>query len=362
MKILKLPSRLLITCILTSSMFVFGCKNQNENIIRIGAILPLTGALSEIGTDEKLAIDMAVEEFDVKKKIKIEYRDSKGNVKESLSAAAQLINQGVNKIILSTTSVVIANLEKYQDTDLLFLAQCMAPQVVRNYKNALRIYISVDLETDLIKDYVNKNQYGKLSYFYINNDFGQSAINEIKSKINSNIETQIESFSYQDKNYQNQILKIINYNPDAIIIYSYPQQWLNILKQVEQYKFENKIIANSGASFLLNEIEELKISKKLVVPLPKYIYEKNDTLINKFKDLLAKRTSKSANYDIIYFYDMMKILIENIYAYPNANNSELINFITSKDYIGISGDLKFFERDIKSLDLKLSEIDEIKEY
>ena len=356
MKNYKLISCLLITCILIIIVFVFKNRNKDEDIIKIGAILPLTGPLSEIGTDEKLAIDMAVEKFDFKNKIKIEYRDSKGDVKESLSAASQLINQGVSKIILSTTPVVIANLEKYQNKDLLLIAQCMAPQVVKNYKNALRIYVSVDNETDLIKDYVKSKSYERLSFLYINNDFGQSGVKEIRRKIDSTIETQTESFSFQDKNFQNQILKIANYNPDALVVYSYPQQWLNILKQMEQYKFEKKIIANSGLSFLLNEIEELDISKNLIVPLPKYIYEENDTLINRFKDLLANRTSKSANYDIIYFYDMMKILIDNIYEHPNVKNSDLINFITSKNYIGISGDLKFIERDIKSLDLKLSEI------
>jgi len=359
-KMKKLVTILLVVSIVFSLFLFQGCgKKKDEDVIKIGAVLPLTGYLSELGSDEKIAIELGIEKFDTKNKIEIIYKDSKGQAKESLSAVSQLINQGVDKIILSTSSVVLANLGRYNSEEYLFIAQCMSPNVVENYKNAIRIYASVDDETDLMADYINKNNLNKLSLMYINNDFGQNSISELLHKVDIKKDLQRESFSFGDKNYKNQIAKIKDFNPNALTIYSYPQQWPNIIHQLDQYKFDKIIIANSGLSFLINEISRYNISENILAPIPKYIYAKEDKRINSFKKLLKQRTDKSANYDIIYFYDMMKILINNLYLYPNLNNQELIIKITSKNYNGVSGELKFNNRDAKSIDLKFMKIKNI---
>lgn len=345
---------------LISSLVVFnGCGKKEEKVIKIGAVLPLTGYLSELGSDEKLAIELGIEKFDTKNKIEIIYKDSKGQAKESLSAVSQLINQGVDKIILSTSSVVLANLGRFNSKEYLFIAQCMSPNVVENYKNAIRIYASVDDETDLMADYINKNDLNKLSLMYINNDFGQNSISELLNKINNKKDLQKETFNFGDKDYKNNIAKIMYFNPNALIVYSYPQQWPNIIQQLNQYKFNKLIIANSGLSFLINKIDKYNISDSIIAPIPKYIYAKDDNTMNSFKKLLKQRTDKSANYDIIYFYDMMKILVNNLYDYPNISNQELIKKITSKNYSGVSGELTFNNRDAKSIDLKFMKIKNI---
>lgn len=339
------------------------CKNQGKKseeekeVIKIGAILPLTGPLSQIGSDEKFAIDMALKEINEKKKqITVIYEDSKGKGKEGLLSVNKMKNQGVNKFILSTTPIVNAVLSHYKgDTSLLFFAQCMTPNILENHNNAARIYMTVDMETDLMRDYINKMNYNKIGVLFINNDFGKSATNMLIDKIGTEKIVSSQTFSFSDKNYKNQLNKIKKNNPEAIVIYSYPTQWINLVKQIEELNFNYNIIANSGFSFVFDNdiIAKTTILSNIVFPAPNYIYDSTSNAVLDFNNKLKEFGGDQVNYDILFFYDLMKIIAKN----SEESNQKFLKKITSNKYYGISGEIKFNnENDVTLTDLKLAHV------
>lgn len=346
----------IIILVLALTIFTPGCKKGEQSTtkaIKIGAILPLTGFLSNLGEDEKIGIELALEEINKnQKKIEIIYEDSMSSPKNSIPAANKLVASGVKKIILSTTPTVLSVLQAYKNNkNLFFVAQCMAPNVLKEYSNAIRIYATVDKETSLMAEYIKSNDSKKIFLLHINNDFGKSAIAELKQKISSqNIEMKQETFGFFEKNYTPLILKMKEFQPDIVVIYSYPNQWPNIIKQMEESDFNLPIIANSGFGFIVKNHKDLNIIKNIIYTAPYYVFSKDDENIKKFKIKLKKKYNKEPNFDIVYFYDMMKILSSNIiYGEPIA---VLKDKITSKKYNSISGKIEFKNDDIVA-DMKL---------
>ena len=77
---------------------------EEEEVIKIGATLPLTGDMSNYGVDAKNAIDLAIEEINEvginEKIIKISYEDDQCDPKQIVTTVNKLINIDKVKIIL----------------------------------------------------------------------------------------------------------------------------------------------------------------------------------------------------------------------------------------------------------------------
>src|SRR6056297_2249153 len=80
---------LIILIVFVFGLFgTIGCAKKEEDVIKIGAILPLTGSGAFLGIEEKNALKLFEE-----KKIEIDYFDSQGKGKNAIT----IFNQNLNK-------------------------------------------------------------------------------------------------------------------------------------------------------------------------------------------------------------------------------------------------------------------------
>lgn len=77
---------------------------KSDDVVRIGAIIPLTGEVATYGDSLKKAFDLAVNEFNGK--VSVIYEDSKGSPKDGVSAMEKLMSQGVKHFLGDATSGV----------------------------------------------------------------------------------------------------------------------------------------------------------------------------------------------------------------------------------------------------------------
>ena len=68
--------------LITFNTFVLAIENKDSNILKIGALVPLTGELKDLGEDMLYAINLALHDID-NPKIKIYPKDS-GSKKEKI--------------------------------------------------------------------------------------------------------------------------------------------------------------------------------------------------------------------------------------------------------------------------------------
>ena len=78
--------------LITFNTFVFAIENNDRGILKIGALLPLTGELSGLGEDMMYAINLALHDID-NSKIKIYPKDS-GSKKEKIIQAIKKLHHG----------------------------------------------------------------------------------------------------------------------------------------------------------------------------------------------------------------------------------------------------------------------------
>ena len=338
--------------------------NQNvDNVLKIGAILPLTGSVSDIGEGNKAGIELALEKVNANgKKIEVCFEDGRGDATTSMSAMKKLKMQGVDVFILSTTQTVAPILQNYkEDTNLLFSAVCQTKGILDDNKNAFRLYFSSENETTMMANHIVANGYRKIAIFRLNTESCMEPIHSIQQKVSDlNYEAGYyeQIFEFSDMDYKTYFANIKKYNPDLLVVYSYPKQWQSIVRQLVEQNVTCNIMGNSGfGQTAENEFfKDLDIMNRIVFPAPYFVISKDSDsdLQQVIKDLKDKH-HLNADWNILYLYDNIMVLADNLqYA---DNKAKMLNNMCSKEYKGLTGRIAFNENnDIKSSDLQMVKI------
>ena len=92
--------------LITFNTFVFAIENKDEDILKIGALLPLTGELKSLGEDMLYAINLALHYIDTPK-IKIYPKDS-------ASKKEKIIASKIYNLLKKSKRSLIRNIKKLQ--------------------------------------------------------------------------------------------------------------------------------------------------------------------------------------------------------------------------------------------------------
>ena len=120
-------------------IFIVIQPKKEPEVIKIGAILPLTGDASIYGSALKEGLDLALEEINTKggiigKKVVVIYEDSQADPKVAVSAINKLINIDKVKIILGEmfSSVTLAIAPIAQKSQVVLISPTVSAEAVPN--------------------------------------------------------------------------------------------------------------------------------------------------------------------------------------------------------------------------------------
>jgi len=126
----------LVIILLVFISFQIFCKAAKENqVIEIGAILPLTGTGSEIGQQHKMGLDLAVEEINNSgginnKSLIIKYEDDKNDQKLTVTAFNKLAD--IDRVPLIITVMSGPSMAIYPlsiQKEVVLFANCGHPEI-----------------------------------------------------------------------------------------------------------------------------------------------------------------------------------------------------------------------------------------
>ena len=128
---------------------------QTQNIVKVGAILPLTGKLAPMGEVERNAMILAMEKVNSNsKKVEIIFEDGKGNPSEAVTAANKLLDMDkVDLLITSTTGASLAVEPITTRRNINLIAFCMDPDISKKSEYVMRFYEGIKEEADAILNY-----------------------------------------------------------------------------------------------------------------------------------------------------------------------------------------------------------------
>ena len=195
--------------LITFNTFVFAIENKDENILKIGALLPLTGELKGLGEDMLYAINLALHDID-NPKIKIYPKDSGSKKEKIIQACEEFRNEDIKIIIGPTDSEFFKELHNFEDLVFISLSNINSDPK----KNIIMMGINLESQLLAIKKFIQKEKKKKTVILYPKNEYTKHVEKNIRSANFSG--AKLFSYSKDPKVLTKQIEKLTNYKQRKI--------------------------------------------------------------------------------------------------------------------------------------------------
>ena len=257
--------------LITFNTFVFAIENNDRGILKIGALLPLTGELSGLGEDMMYAINLALHDID-NSKIKIYPKDSGSKKEKIIQACKEFRKEGIKIIVGPIDSEFLNELDNFQDLIFLSLSNINSDPK----KNIIMMGVNLESQLLAIKKFIQKEKKKKTVILYPKNEYTKHVEKNIKLANFSS--TKLFSYSKDPKVLTKQIEKLTNYKQRKINLSSRIKKLegseepkdLRELKQLEQrytlgkINFDSVVIIDfgNGLKSVLTSLAYTDVSEK----------------------------------------------------------------------------------------------------
>ncbi len=324
-------------------------KPAEEKVIKIGAILSLTGKYGYWGQYNKKGIELAVEEINKQlkdKKLEVIYEDSQTDAATGLSAYRKLSDVNNIKIFVvaqGTIAKVLAPIAQ-KEKRVIFAISATTAGIPETGDFIFRNDINPEDEIDKLIEFVQNRNYNKVALMPINTEGGVQYAELFKEKFEK-LDGKVvayEKYEKGEKDFKTQLLKIKNTNPEVIYPISSPGDMALILKQANELGLKKQFISDfhiegpeliSGAGDLANGIVYTH-SLNLKDNRPKL-----QEFINAFKE----KYKEEPEYQAALAYDTIRIL--GMVINKCGDNEDCIknDLLKIRNFEGITGMINITE-------------------
>jgi branched-chain amino acid transport system substrate-binding protein len=331
-------------------MFFAGCGEKKKETIKIGAILPLTGNLSAIGTGEKKGIELAydsIKKLYPDKEIVVIFEDFKSDTKLAVSAANKLISTDkVQAIITSTTAASEAVSPIVERNKIIHFVIAPDAEILKRSQFNYRIYYNYLTEAKIVNEFINiqkkeHTEYNSISFLAVSYSSIQKEIDEIIEPHIKNMNFKTLSKDYFDINtndFKLYLSKIKSLNPNYIFLAPQVHQVIGLSDQLRDYNIQstNNIII---CGFTYNWVDRVFINtlENFFIVSPKCQIINQGNL---FQKMFISKYGHEANFDMLYAYDNFYILADLLVKINDISTFEE-KFNTHVPVNGASGIIHF---------------------
>ncbi|MEK7185693.1 MAG: ABC transporter substrate-binding protein [Patescibacteria group bacterium] len=308
-------------------------QNTEGKILKIGAILPLSGPIASAGGFAKNGIEEALADIAEDKNLNIEviFEDGQYDAKTSVSAYNKLKTvDGVDALIVFGTPSVMSIAPLVNADRIPLLGLLAAPNYSSPDDFTFRMMGHSDTEAKFASDIlVDKLGKKKIAVMYLNNDYGTGALASFKKYVAGRATVVAEEGSAPGTtDYRAQLTKIKNTAPDAIFLATLYKEGGLIVKQAKEMGIAGPFMCGQPC-----DVPELittagAASEGLIVVAPT---DKNGTgFIDEYQKIYGARPS----YLALRTYDATNIL--NSIA-PNCASSNFSGDCLKKQIDDLNG-------------------------
>jgi hypothetical protein len=203
---------------------------ENEKILKVGVLLPLSGEFQGIGESFLKAIQLAL--YDISNEdIKIYPKDTKGNALNTYQSAKEFEEEGI-KIVIGP--IFYENLERLEEINkITFISLTNKTQKIP--KNTIAFGINIESQIDALNKYFNKIEVSKTLLLSPKSDF----IYQSKSVAEKDILKFYRTYSYNTdpKKITGEIEEITKYRERKKDL----ERRIKILEKSDLYKDKNEL-------------------------------------------------------------------------------------------------------------------------
>jgi branched-chain amino acid transport system substrate-binding protein len=329
--------------------FIFlSCQNR-QDIVKVGAILPLTGNMAPYGLSVKRGIDLAVEEVNASggingRRLEIVYEDSKSDPRTGVSAFNKLhMIDRVPLVFGSLTGVILAILPEVDRNNVVMInTSAISPLINERAENFL-FNLVVNGETEamfMAKEFNSRFPDETIAVFYGNvppNIYTANVFTRSLDQLgNSNYFT--ESYESDATDFRVQLDRIRRSGARyGYLLAVTNKEFADILRQTRELNLDIQWFSISGIES--RETIELagETANGVIYSYPKII---NDTLHSNFQAKYRERHSAWADILTVMSYEAVPLIstVMNRYGTTGLDIQKGLRFID--DFYGIFGNFR----------------------
>jgi branched-chain amino acid transport system substrate-binding protein len=307
--------RFALACILATLTLSCRPPQSQEQVVRVGVILPLTGEAAVYGKAIRNGIEIAQgEEGNSPIKVSLVYEDDQGQAAQAVSAARRLIDvEKVPAIIggaMSSTaeaSIPICDASKV----VLLSPTATKPSLPHQGGYFLRLWPSDDYDGKVMAE-TAYNQLGlrKIGILYINIAYG-TGITEVFErefiKLGGVVVAK-EGYNQGVTDFRTALTKIQSSNPEAIYLPGYVAEITQILKQAKELGIKTRFLGvNSLYDPKLIEIAG-EAAEGAVFTYPTFDTKSTDPAIERFVNAYRAKYGSDPDAFAAQGYDSYRVL------------------------------------------------------
>jgi branched-chain amino acid transport system substrate-binding protein len=312
--------------------------SKNEEPVKIGAIIPLTGPASQhkVFVD---AIGMAVEKINRLggirgRGLRIILEDSETNPQKGIKAFQKLETEHHPLLYLSTTSVVTKALAPLAEKNQVVLIGLAAanPMITRNKKWVFKFFTSPEYEIRPIMDIIENKGMQTLGVLYQNDPFGSSHYEYLKTVFENKGGT-VMGIPFDPKKPDfNKKVSFLE-QTGGVYIVGFVRIVEKAIKIIRSFGYKGIILAHSGATSLSSSMPELD-GVYVAAPI---IYNPNYPFIREVKNKYESKYEKPFTHQAANGYDIIKIITGLMEGQELTREKVRMALEDEFSYPGISG-------------------------
>ena len=220
-------------------------KEQSDSKKDVYAMLPLTGAVAEVGKEAQRYTQIW-ERLNPDAPFKIEFIDSESKPDRAISALNQLLFKDENPIVISAFSFISkATIPVIEKTNGFIFAPVMIMSMGENFTHYQRVCSSISDSLTPLVNYVKPNQ--KVAIVNLDDEYGTLNANYFKDEILKKGAqlTAHETLGLRDLDVRIPVLHVMEKEPDVIYVTgSSSMAYANILKELATHEYKGKVLVD----------------------------------------------------------------------------------------------------------------------
>jgi branched-chain amino acid transport system substrate-binding protein len=343
-KITLILSIIVVLVVVIISTNGYKPTSTNNEPIKIGAVISLTGFAAPWGEYAKNGMDLAVKSINdsgsIKgRKVELVIEDDRTEGKDTVSAYNKLISldkvDGVIGGVFDFTTQPIIPLALTNQTVLI------SPSVFRisgSLETNAQSFVMLPDFSKVIRQldsYIKKENIKNLAVVHFQSSFGKEIAKTLDSVMKENGKSGIIDEEYAkigDNDFKTTIAKLKTKNVDAVFLDMVGNDPVNFLIQAKQLGFTPKIISYNGLTDSFVDVKDKSLLEGVVI----LNWEvSNPTFTSLYKSAYGLEPTKSAD----KYFDAIYVLANAIANSPDR--SQVASYISSNSFITPNSTISF---------------------
>ncbi len=240
------------------ALLAVGCSKNDGNIVKIGGVAPLSGAVAVYGVECKNGIDLAVEEINAAggingKQIQFVCEDDEGAPDKTVNAFKKLTTKDGIKVVIGslTSGCTQAITTLAQAGKVIQIAPAATAPAITDAGNYIFRACFIDPFQGTVGGKFAAENLGKRRaavLYDIGNDYSVGLADNFKISFTENGGeiVSVESYATGDKDFNAQLTKIKSANPDVVYLPDYYGTVALIAKQLRAQGIDTPIVGADG--------------------------------------------------------------------------------------------------------------------